>query len=154
MVGYGGMRVRNALRQIEQENLGAVSLSNHGELGLVLYRGAIAGIEPLPIRLDRAACDLKPSIATVAQGVCCLFTVIEDRSEQLDILMDDDRAVASFGGTNETQPAALFGIGELLLIVTRSDAFAIGDDPDLQEVNFLGPRGIELAVADAGTGRH
>ena len=40
------------------------------------------------------------------------------------------------------------------LLVARREALLLGDDPDLEKVHGLGLGCVELAVADAGAGRH
>src|SRR5262252_4669681 len=149
-----GERAPKMLRQIEHEEFGAVDLPTHGESGFVLGRRAVAGIQAAPVRFNRAANDLKPALASRLQRVRHLLAGIQDRGEQLHVLVDDDRAVASVAGAYEAQPAALFGIGERLLVVTGGDTLAGRYDPNLQKVHRLGLRVIDLAMANASTGRH
>lgn len=44
--------------------------------------------------------------------------------------------------------------GELLLLVLRRDAYLVGHEPDLEQVESLVAGGVHLAVADAGAGGH
>src|ERR1700694_4847917 len=68
--------------------------------------------------------------------------------------MDDDGAIAPVGGAHEAQLAALVDIGKSFLLVTRRDTFAVGYNPNLQEMHRLGLRVVELTVTDPETGRH
>src|SRR5688572_12822850 len=68
--------------------------------------------------------------------------------------MDDERAfVAAARGQQPETPAPPL-VGEGLLRVAGAQALALGQYPDLQEVDPLRLRGVHLAVADARPGRH
>src|SRR6478736_632546 len=68
--------------------------------------------------------------------------------------MDGDRSVARVARSDQAQASAAAGRLELFLFVAGLGAVAFRQDPDLQEMHALGFRMIELAVSDAGAGRH
>jgi hypothetical protein len=68
--------------------------------------------------------------------------------------MDGERAVAAVARADETQFAALLGLGEGLLLIARPQALPIRDDPDLQEANRIRPACVVFAVAHARAGGH
>src|SRR5690606_12347102 len=64
------------------------------------------------------------------------------------------RAVLAIGRHDETQAVEALARGEVLLLVARRRAGPRRQHPHLQEVRTLGLRAVELAVRDAGAGRH
>ena len=68
--------------------------------------------------------------------------------------MDGHRPVAPVGRRDQAQLALALGLGERLLLVARRAARVRGQDPDLEEVDELVGRGVELAVRDARAGGH
>src|SRR5436190_9083440 len=73
---------------------------------------------------------------------------------ELNVLMNGDRAIAAVTRGNQTKLAPSFRIGKSTLLISRLQAFLLGMNPDLKKVNGLSSRGIELAVADAGSCAH
>src|SRR5262249_37532694 len=70
------------------------------------------------------------------------------------IVVDGDGAVVPVGRGDEAQPAALFTVGKVLLLVGGRHAEPGGLDPDLQEVRDALALVVVLAVAHAGAGAH
>jgi len=68
--------------------------------------------------------------------------------------VDGERAVAAAGRDQQAQEAAALLGGEELLLVAGRQAAPLGLDPDLEEVDRLGARAVELAVDDAAAGAH
>src|SRR5262245_38808159 len=68
--------------------------------------------------------------------------------------MDRDGGAAAPRPGDQPQDASLVRVGDRLLLVARLISTAIRHDPDLQEVDRLARRGIELAVRDARTRAH
>src|SRR5262249_41059157 len=125
-----------------------------GDVALVADGGAVARGQRLAVDLDVAARDLHPGAASGRQGVRHASAVVEQRRVEPGILVHLDRAVVPVGRRDQPQVSALVGIDEGLLLVARPDAVAFRQQPDLQEVHRLALRVVELAVADAGAGRH
>ncbi len=58
--------------------------------------------------------------------------------------------MAPVARADEPQRPAPPGLGKTLLLVARLQALPFGKNPDLQQMNEVGRRGIELAVFDSG----
>jgi len=94
------------------------------------------------------------SLALRVQRQFGTFGAVEQAGADGSIGMDRHRAFGTVGRGHQRQLAAL-GVGvEVLLLVTRRDALAVGQDPDLQEMRRAVGSVVELAVAHAGAGAH
>src|SRR5678816_4869109 len=75
-----------------------------------------------------------------------LLSRLEDRREEIGVLLDRQRAVASVSGGDEPQAPRALGDRELLLLVARCETLALGHDPDLDQPHRIVGRRVELAV--------
>src|SRR5262249_47252180 len=116
--------------------------------------GAVARREDLIADLHRTAGDLQPALATAGERVRHRLAVTEHARIQIDVLMDRHRSVAPVARTHQAEPAALVRGQERLLLVARLDAVAFRLDPNLQEMDGITLRVVELAVPNTGAGRH
>src|SRR5205814_613056 len=103
---------------------------------------------------DGAARDLDPGVTPRAHRMHDLVAGLEQRGEQLDVLVHGDRAVVATLRSDQAERAAPPVVCEMSLLVARRGPVALGEDPDLEEVNGLARRGIVLAVRDAGARAH
>ena len=78
-----------------------------------------------------------------------LLVLAEKRDVEVDVLGEAKAPLAAVRRGEEAEPAGRGGPIEGLLRVTRREAALGRDDPDLQEVDGLVLRVIELAVRDA-----
>ncbi len=103
-------------------------------------------------QLDFPAKDLEPAVALGAERVGKGLARVEVGQVDAGVLMDGEGAIAAVGG-GDGLPAVVtaFG-GEGFLVVGGLMAFAIGEEPDLVEVDGLGGGGVEFAVEDARAG--
>jgi hypothetical protein len=79
---------------------------------------------------------------------------VRARGEHAGVLADRDRAVLPVRRGEGHEIALREGGGEALLPVARRRATDARQDPDLEQVHPLARRRVELAVRDAGAGRH
>src|SRR5262245_21539043 len=134
--------------EVEQVELDPRCERAHFELGLVAHTRAIAGRELPAVQLELAARDLEPGAAAGLERVLERLAALEQRAPDLRIAVDRERAVASVARGQQTRlPAPGLG-GEVLLLVARLEAAALGLDPDLEEVDGPVRVGVELAVLD------
>src|SRR5687768_11061384 len=70
------------------------------------------------------------------------------------VLMDRDRVPATIRARDGDQLISTGGLGKSFQLIAGLEAAAIGNDPDLEQVDSLVGAGIELAVPDAGPGAH
>src|SRR2546421_611826 len=76
------------------------------------------------------------------------------RGMEIDVLVDLDRALASVARDHQTKAVRALGFGERPLLIRRGQAFFFGKNPDLQKVDELRWRVVELAVSDARPSAH
>jgi hypothetical protein len=69
-----------------------------------------------------------------------------------NILVDRDGPVVAIGIKYQSEVAALFYFRKMPLLITRFEALLARYNPYLEEVDRIDPRGIELAMRDAGSG--
>src|SRR5919197_6476974 len=142
------------LCQVEQQNLRPILCASDNQLLLVADGGAVPLFQAGSIQLHRTACHLEPGVASVGECMLNRLFSVEERDVERDILVHGDSSVLAVACCNQPQPSALLLFRESLLFITRLDAFAFGQDPNLEQVHGIGFRGIELAVQDAGAGAH
>ena len=106
------------------------------------------------VQRDAAARDLHVRVTIGLQRVLDGFTGSENRGVELVVLANLDRAVTPVGRNHQAKLAALVGVGEMLLVVHRLVAPAIGDHPDLIEMRGVGVRGVEFTMRNAGSRAH
>ena len=82
------------------------------------------------------------------------FVAVDQRGVEIRVLVDGHRPFAAVGGRDESQAPALRRGVEVLFLVRRRDAGDTRLDPDLQEVDEVRPRRVELGVAHARAGAH
>jgi hypothetical protein len=140
------------LGEIEDQHLG-VAGAGDGD-GLALDGGAVAGRQLVAVDLDLAAGDVDPGAAAGGQLVGGALAGGEQAGVHGGVLVDGHAAVAAVARGDQAQAAAALGVGEPLLLVARTQAALLGQDPDLQQVQRLGARRIDLAVGHAGAGGH
>src|SRR5688500_10756779 len=139
--------------EVEEEEFGRL-VRTYRQTLLVADGRAVARAQLDAVELQRAFDDLRPSPSSGAQLVDGLFARREQPAVDLCVLPHRDRAVAPFARGDEAEPAAPLLFGELALLVAGRVAAALGRDPDLQEVDGLLRRRVELAVRDARARAH
>ena len=93
-------------------------------------------------------------LAAFGKLVRNLVIAIEQRGVEIRILVNQDRTIAPIGRSNQAELAALLLGSEKFLLVARLDTHHCRFDPDLQEMHWILPRRVVLAVEHAGTGTH
>src|SRR5277367_6257292 len=83
-----------------------------------------------------------------------MLLAVESSHVERGVLMNLHRSVAAIGRCDQPQMPLLLGVGEMLLFIARRDSRHFGLDPDLQEMQPLRLRRIELAVPDARSRAH
>lgn len=151
--GHGQEDLRRRSVQIEEEDLGRFA-AGEGEGLLVADGRAVAGLEFELAELDAAGGDLHPGVAAGFEFVGGLVAGIEFADEELHVLIDLERAVPAVMRDHADEFAGLKLLREGFLFVTGRQGFFLGQNPDLQEMDRLGFRVVELAVLDAGAGGH
>src|SRR2546428_536556 len=141
------------LGQVEHQHLGGLQ-ADEAERGLRADGGAVTLPEGLAVERHGAARDLHPSVALGVELMNHLLVALEQHGVETDILLDGHGRAASPGPGDQAQRALLVQVGDRLLLVARLRAAPLRDDPDLEEMNELGLRGIELAVGHAGARAH
>src|SRR5215472_16446146 len=139
--------------EVEEKDFGLVDTAQFERL-LTGDSGAVAGFELLAIERDRAAGHLDIGVPVGPEFVLDDFARSEDGGIQFVVLADFHGAVAAVGRGNQAQLAALFGFGEVLLVVDRLVALLVGEHPDLVEVHGFLLGSVELAMRHAGARAH
>src|ERR1700720_4329732 len=114
--------------QVEYEDLRAVGLRGYGNRRLTFDRRAVAGVQVVAVHHPGAAGNLQPALAVGRQSLRHLFGGLQDGSEKLHVLMNDDGAIAAVGRADQAQPATLVGIRKCFLLIARRDPLTIGYD--------------------------
>src|SRR5208283_3754424 len=138
--------------QVEEEELGT-NFARNGDGGFALERETVARMKRSAGNRDGAARDLKPAVAEL-EGVAYRAARIELCSEQFRVGINLERAVSRVGGGQQMQPVRLVLHCDALLLVLWRNAKLVRKEPDLEQVERLGVRGICFAVAHAGARRH
>src|ERR1700682_962605 len=139
------------LRQIEQQHLGAVDTLQR-QRPLIADGGAVAGGEPLAVQIDRAPGHLDPGMPPGLELMRDALSLAEHRSVNGGVLVHLHRSFAPFPGSQQPQLSAPFLGRKARLLVTGLDSSPLRNGPDPQEVHRLLPRGVGLAVRNAGAG--
>lgn len=139
--------------EVEHQDLAAIDARDR-DLRHVGQRHRIAFVQRLALRRDRAARDVDPRVPAGSQREARRLALVEQAGMDRDICMHGDAPVAAVTARDGTQSASSIVGGEVLLLVARCKARALGEDPDLEEVHRFGLRRVELAVANAGARRH
>src|SRR6185312_5691207 len=115
---------------------------------------AVAFLHEIAIETDLAARHLQPGMPAGPEIESEAFPLTQQAGVEIDILMHRDAALAPVARGDQPPCAALLLVGESALLITRRQAVALGQNPDLQEMDGLGLGRVELGMADAGAGRH
>src|SRR5207302_9953334 len=141
------------LAQVEDQDFRRLE-SDEPKRGLRADRRAIALPQRLTVERDGAARDLHPGVPLFVELVDHFMVALEQARVEADVLMDGhDRAAAPRPG-DQPQHASLVRVGDRLLLVARLMPAAVRHEPDLEEVDRLARRRIELAVRHARAGAH
>src|SRR6185437_11058450 len=140
-------------REIEQQQLG-VGVGFDRDALLVFDGGAVAFAHLGVVEREDAAGDLHPDSAAGRDVVRDALARGEIGDEEARILIERQRAVPTIRRGDEAQLALPLVAREGLLLIARRQAGALGNEPDLEEMDRLGWRRVELAVDDAGAGAH
>ncbi|EAU65345.1 conserved hypothetical protein [Stigmatella aurantiaca DW4/3-1] len=138
--------------QIEKQRLDGLGGGEH-QPGLLGHRHPIArahrhAVErPLPTR------HLQPRVPARGQRVLGLLPLTQQGAVQPQVLVHLQRAVLPLRGHHQPEPPLALLLREGLLLVARRQPRALGENPDLQQVQFLSRR-VLLAVPHARARRH
>src|SRR5258705_5659899 len=97
---------------------------------------------------------MKPRAPARSDHVADVVAGSKRAEEDVRVLVDRDRSLAPVARRDEPQFPETLGRGERLLLVPGRNAATLGRDPDLEEVDAVRAARVELAVLDAGPGRH
>src|SRR6266849_213021 len=140
------------LWNIEQQNLGVFGRRQLQSLTVDDFR-AVTLYEIDPVEAYLSACHVHVCLPAFLDFLLNQFSDADRADIQLDILIDGQCAVAALRRRNQTQlPAG--SIVDRLLLISRFQPEPAWNDPDLQEMQRLQRRRIELAVHDAGSCGH
>src|SRR5438874_7746148 len=89
-----------------------------------------------------------------SQGVLQRGARGKNRGMEVHVLLDLDRALASVVPGDQAKAVRALAFGERPLLIRRGQALFFGKNPDLQKVDELRRRVVELAVSDAGPCAH
>jgi hypothetical protein len=131
-----------------------VGVAFDGQLFFFADGRAVALIQSLAVQLHGALRHLQPGVTSRAQIVPHLLPWLELSRVEAGVLIYGDRPVLAIGTGDQAQLAALFGFRKRLLFVAGLVAFAVGQNPYLQQMRLLGLRRIGLAVPHAAAGAH
>ena len=92
--------------------------------------------------------------AASGQGQALGFIPVKQSGIDTGVLVERQRALGTIGRQNQAQLAAFFLCREMLLLVARRHALAIGHDPNLQKMHLGSARGVVFAVAHPGASAH
>src|SRR5262245_4642438 len=93
-------------------------------------------------------------MALLGKLVDHLVVALEQARIHADVLMDRDGGAAAPRPGDQPQDASLVRVRDRLLLVARLISTAVRHDPDLQEVDRLARRRIELAMGHARARAH
>src|SRR5262249_14824957 len=122
--------------------------------GLAAERGAVTRLQLRAVGRDLPAGDVQPRVASGRERMTHSLCGLEERGPQIGVLVDRDGAAAPIARRDEPQDAAARLGLETLFLVARRESALTREEPDLEQVDELLPRGVELAVRHPGAGAH
>src|SRR5205085_2488803 len=120
----------------------------------VAESGAVAGREIVVVHADGSGDDLEPCMPSGSKAMLEGGSSIQERSIELDVLMNRHGGVSTVGSRNESELLRTLGLRERSLFVGRRQTRLRGKNPNLQKMDELGARMIELAVRYARPRTH
>ena len=141
------------LIQFKNEGFDAVGAGLDGDFDFLGEGEAVALGHGLAVDGGGAAGELDPGMGV---GECVLDLVggVYPGGVEVGLGVPDEGVVAAVGGGDEVEEVRLLGDGEVALLVGGWDAGCFGEEPELEEVDWLRVRAVVLGVAYAGAGGH
>src|SRR6202040_3334919 len=106
------------LWQIEHEDFRIVLTCLDGQACFVFQRYSVSGACGLAIDIHRSPHDLDPALAPRLQLMFDRVAATEHHVVNCHVLMDEYRAVAPIGRSDEPQSSGFFGLAECFLIIS------------------------------------
>src|SRR5262245_59669619 len=128
--------------EVEEKDLGGLLAGQRHRL-LVGDGRAVTGRQHHVAETDLSAGHLHPGMAAWSEGMGHRLSLAEERRVHAGVLVDRHTAVRRVGRGDEPELTLPLVGREVLLLVAWSDAPATGQQPDLEEVDWLGPGGVE-----------
>src|SRR5208282_5021373 len=97
--------------------------------------------------------DVNVSLAPAREFLVQRLTLAECADIQIGVLIDFERAVAARTRRDQAE-SPLRAIAQSLLLVAGLESGRFGQNPNLQKMQRLRRRRVELAMLDSGPGRH
>jgi hypothetical protein len=139
--------------EVDEEGFCGIT-GGEGEGASVFGGDGVACGQGGAVDVEGAFDELEPDAAAGADGVGGGSGGLEADAIDCGVLVDGGRAIAAVRGDDEDDGGVIvFRLGMPLGVRGGETAFA-RENPDLEEMEEIGGRGVELAVGDAAAGAH
>src|SRR5437879_13772359 len=118
---------------------------------IIVEGGTVTCSHASAVHNDLTTGNLNPGVTSARKTMVHGFAGLQDRGVQTSVLVNGDRTLVAIGRGDDAKLVQFFFCGKSFLLVTRSQAILLRQNPDLKQMHRLRGGRIELAIQNTGT---